>query len=75
MKRYKKTKRMKELEKEFELPIHELLRILRVDYDMSMTEMAEYLGIQRRSVQSMLLRVGIYSKKLVVFDRYGKEVN
>lgn len=75
MKPYKKTKIMKEIEKEFDIPIHELLRILRVDKDMSYQQIADTLGISYRTAIKYLYNMGIYSRKLVFYDRYGKEVN
>lgn len=75
MKPYKKSIVMKKLEKEYEIPIHELLRILRVDQGMSYRQMAEYLGITYRTARKFVYKVGIYSTKLVFYDRKGKEVD
>lgn len=75
MKPYKKTEKMEELEKEYGIPIHELLRILRVDKDMSHQQIADELGVAYVTAIRLLKRVGIYSRKLVFYEKNGKEVN
>lgn len=74
MKPYRKTKKMRLIEEKFDMPIHEMLRYMRVDKNMSLEKISKILEIERRTLMVYLDRMGIYSKKLVFYDKYGKEV-
>lgn len=65
---------MRKIEEETNIPIHELLRMLRVDLGMSLHQIADYLDVSYLTARRFVEKVGIYSTKLVFYNKKGKEV-
>jgi len=59
-----KTSQMTALESHYGIEIEELLRWMYVDQEYTLTEMADYLNLQRKTVQRWMELAGIHRRKV-----------